>query len=195
MTRKTALTQAISILSKQKGTEKIIEKLQGILEDLPLVHWTDGTIRDACDQFVKEKKRNPLHKDFKNPLPSPTVIQKMYRISIEKWLQENYPTRTLSFEEKKKKYTCIFIKEYNAIEPKTAKEFNDKKKQSVNWETVAKYNGVCSWRKLIAILKLKVFQTEDKLPPCTQFEVTVSSDIPEFNDMFFNKSQQEFSQF
>lgn len=185
MTRKTALAQAIAMLSKRKGTEKIVKQLQGIMEDLPLVRWTDEIIRDTCEQFVEENKRNPLHKDFKSPkLPSPTIIQKVYKMSTEQWLQKNYPTRVLSFEEKKKKYTRIFIKEYNDIKPTTAKEFNSKKKQSVTWETVAKYNGVYSWGKLVSTLKLKVFPREDKLPSYTEFDVTINSNIPEFDDIF-----------
>lgn len=62
MTRKEALKKAIEILSE---TIDITALLQDIYDELPLIHWTDKSIRDTVEQFIIDNIRVPTATDFK----------------------------------------------------------------------------------------------------------------------------------
>ncbi len=181
MTRKTALNQAISILSKRKGTEEIVEKLIELSEELPLVHWSDKSIRDTVEQFKLDYGRNPTVTDFKKKgLPSHPVIKLEYGITLAEWLEQNYPTEKLSPEEIKSQYTEIFIKQYNIIKPKSADIFNkNRSKECHSWRMIARLNDCKTWRGLINKLDLEHFFDMAKDHKPQEFNVKVYTDIDE----------------
>ena len=181
MTRKTALLKALELLSKRKGTEEIREKLEDLLEELHLTHWSEKSIKDRCEQFIEEEKRNPTLSDFrKKGMPPHTVIKQKFGISLQDWLDENYPTPKIDKTILQKEYTKIFIKEYKKIKPQTASEFDERKTNSKTWRTVALYNNATSWRKLIEKLNLPLYKKHKPKPKHYKFQIDVKTDIPFF---------------
>ena len=54
MTRKQAIIQAIQALSALEGQEEAVTRLQELYEEMPLVHWSDKSIRDTVAQFIAD---------------------------------------------------------------------------------------------------------------------------------------------
>lgn len=93
MTRKQAVLEAITILSQNKKNEKISEKLQDILEELPSACWTKKSIIDAIENYAIEHNNNlPYKKELisANCLPSNTVIASLFGISSIKKFYSTY---------------------------------------------------------------------------------------------------------
>lgn len=179
MTRKTALNQAIYILSQLEGNEEIIEKLQDLLEELPIIHWSDKSIHDRVQQFIEDEGRNPTASDFrKKGMPPHPVIKQKYKITLAEWLEQNYPTTKPSFEELREMHTKKFIEDYNRIKPKSQDEFNkNRTKGTPSWITVAKYYDIKSWRTLIKRLGLPFhFELARDRTPVT-FKVNITTDL------------------
>ena len=179
MTRKQALKKAIKALSNKKEYTEVVQLLQDIHDELPLIHWSDKSIRDTVEQFIIDNDRPPTATDFKRKgMPPHPVIKQKYKITLGEWLEENYPTYTPTFEELKEKYTKEFIEDYNRIKPKSQEEFNQNRtKGTKGWQTVAKYHNVNSWRKLIKSLELPLyFELFRDRTPMT-FNVTVTTDL------------------
>lgn len=178
MTRKQALNQAIQELSKKKEFSETVILLQDILEELPLIHWSDKSIRDTVEQFIIDNGRTPTATDFKRKgMPPHPVIKQKYKITLGEWLEQNYPITKPTFEELKEKYTKEFIEDYNRIKPKSQEEFNEKRtKGTKGWQTVAKYYNVNSWRKFIKCLDLPLhFElSRDRTP--VNFKVNITTD-------------------
>ena len=156
MTRKTALKQAIYILSRDNRNKEICEKIQELMDELPIIHWSDKSIRDRVEQFIEDEGRIPTVTDFRRAgMPPHPVIKQKYKITLSEWLNQNYPVQKPTFEELKLKYTNEFIKDYNKIQPRSSSEFNEKRTDGTKgWQTVASYYNVSSWRKLIYALNL-----------------------------------------
>ena len=159
MTRKQALKQAIRLLSRNPENAEVIEKLQDIHDELPLIHWTDKSIRDYVEQFIADNHRVPTATDFKKAgMPPHPVIKQKYKVTLGEWLDENYPTYKPTFEELKAKYTADFMMDYFRIKPKSQEEFNrNKSKGTRGWQTLAFYYNVKSWRNLIKALDLPLY--------------------------------------
>ena len=179
MTRKTALNKAISILSQSEGNEEIIEKLQDLLTELPIIHWSDKSIHDRVQQFVEDNGRNPTSTDFKKKgMPPHTVIQQKYGMILTEWLKQFYPTIRPSPEEIRKEYSEEFIREYNRIKPRSADEYDEKRNKAVkSWQTVRHHCGQKSWRGLIRHLGLPIYYdlAKDHIP--TQFNIQIKTDL------------------
>lgn len=164
MTRKQAIQGAIDILTAQGGFDEIVEKLKSIYKELPIVHWSDESIRDTVDQFILENNRLPTAVDFqKAGLPSHAVIKQKYKKRLSVWLDENYPTCRLTREDKKEVTTRMFIDEYMKIKPKTAKEYQTKRDKcnSRAWQSVLTYYKATNWRALIQELDLPIFEVSN----------------------------------
>lgn len=184
MTRKQALNQAIQALSKRKGFEEVIQLLQDIHDELPLIHWSDKSIRDTVEQFILDNNgKIPSASDFKRKgMPPHPVIKQKYKITLSEWLEQNYPTYKPTHEELKGKYTKEFLKDYNRIKPKSQEEFNrNRTKGTRGWQTVAAYYDVKSWRNLIKALDLPLYfpMYRDHMKP--QFKVAIHNDY-DFTD-------------
>lgn len=183
MTRKTALHKAIEQLKKIKGNEEIIEKLQDLAEELPIIHWSDKSIRDRVEQFAEENGRNPTVSDFrKKGMPPHPVIKQKYKINLAEWLDKNYPTVRPTEEELKKQYTEEFIREYSRIKPRSADEYDAKRtKGAKSWQTVRSRCGLSSWRGLIRHLDLPFYfdMQKDHIPMKFNIRVFTDFEMPE----------------
>ena len=159
MTRKTALHKAIQQLKGIDGNEEIIEKLEDLANELPIIHWTDKSIRDRVEQFAEENGRNPTVSDFKKKgMPPHPVIKQKYKINLSEWLEENYPTYRPSPEEIKRQYVEEFIDEYYRIKPKSPDEYDAKRtKGAKSWQTVRARCNQKSWRGLLRHLELTMY--------------------------------------
>ena len=179
MTRKTALNKAIQALSLFDGNEEVIEKLQDILEEIPLIHWSDKSIHDRVQQFVEEEGRNPTVSDFKKKgMPPHPVIKQKYGISLAEWLAKHYPTYRPTPDELEKKYADEFIKEYTRMKPRSADEYEtNRSKGAKSWQTVCARCHQTSWRGLIRYLDLPFYfhMAKDHVP--MKFDISVTTDI------------------
>lgn len=162
MTRKQALHTAITVLSRHKKYEEEVKVLNQFLEELPLIHWSDASIRDTVEQFQLDHGRTPTVSDFRRKgMPPHTVIKQKYKITLQQWLDENYPTRKPTWEELRERYNAAFADEYERLHPKSQEDFNRRRQKGVKgWSTVAKYNDVKTWRQLLAALKLPVYDRQ-----------------------------------
>lgn len=179
MTRKTALNKAIQILSLSKGNEEIIEKLQDIFEEIPLIHWSDKSIHDRVQQFIEEEGRNPTASDFrKKGMPPHPVFKQKYGLNLSEWLTKYYPTEKPTPEELEKEYSQEFIEEYSKIKPRSAKEYEAKRSRNTkSWQTVRTHCRQTSWRGLIKYLGLPYYfhMSKDHIPP--DFDCSISTDL------------------
>lgn len=182
MTRKTALNKAIYILSQIEGNEAIIEKLQDILEEIPLIHWSDKSIHDRVQQFIEEEGRNPTASDFrKKGMPPHPVFKQKYGINLSEWLEKFYPTYRPSNEELEKIYTEEFIKEYERIKPRSADDYEAKRSRNVKcWQTVRARCGLTSWRSLLSYLGLPSYSNVPREYKPMEFDVTVTTDLDDY---------------
>lgn len=181
MTRKQALNKAIQVLLLQEGNEEVVELLQDIYDELPLIHWSDKSIRDAVEQFIVDNQRVPTVSDFrKKGMPPHPVIKQKYKINLAEWLQQNYPRQKPSFEELKEKYTLEFLRDYDRIKPKSQEEFNRNRTQGTRgWQTIAYYHGIKSWRNLLKKLNLpRYFEMHrDRIPATVKVNIHIDYDF------------------
>ena len=180
MTRKQAITKAIQAVSKSglEESNDIIGLLQDIYDELPINHWTDKSIRDSVEQFIIDNGRNPTATDFKKRgMPPHPVIKQKYKVTLSEWLENNYPTQNLNFDELKNEYTNAFVEDYLRIKPKSSDEFNRKKSADTKcWQTVAKYYDVKAWLPLIKALGLPHFSADNCKKP-VHINVNIESNI------------------
>ena len=179
MTRKTALQEAISQLSRDQKNTEICEKLSDILEDMPLSNWTDKTIRDRIEQFYEDEGRYPTTTDFKKKgMPPHPVFKHRYKVNLSQWLQENYPVPKITYEERKEKHTQAFKEEYLRICPKSSDDFDQRRRSGViSWRGLAPYYNVTSWHNLLKVLDLPVPKPSSKERVKQKFKVTVLTDL------------------
>jgi hypothetical protein len=124
MTRKQALAMAAQVLS-ERGQDEAAAILHKLSTELPFYSWSEDAIRDAVEQFILDHGRVPTATDFKKRgLPPHTVIKKRFGITLQEWLNRDYPVVKLSEEEKRTKATEAFVRDYFRIQPKSADEFN-----------------------------------------------------------------------
>lgn len=177
MTRKQALSAAIEALNATGQTEAA-EILHNLSDELPFYSWSEDAIRDAVEQFILDHGRIPTATDFKKRgLPPHTVIKKRYGITLQEWLNRDYPVVKPSEEEKRTKATEAFVRDYFRIQPKSADEFNARRTPSTHcWYTVAVYNHTRSWRNLLAKLELPIYNNIDVPRVKPDLKVSVISD-------------------
>ena len=180
MTRKQAIAKAIQAVSDcgLEDANDIIELLQDIYDELPINHWTDKSIKDSVEQFIIDNGRNPTATDFKKRgMPPHPVIKQKYKITLSEWLENNYPTQILNFDELKNEYTKAFVEDYIRIKPKSSDEFNRKKSADTRcWQTVAKYYDVKAWLSLLSVLDLPHFAENTCRNPVS-FSVNIDSNL------------------
>jgi hypothetical protein len=183
MTRKQALRRAINFLSKHPEYEEDIRILQEISDELPLIHWSDSSIRDTVEQFILDNGRVPTTSDFKKKgMPPHPVIKQKYNVTLGEWLKQNYATRKPTQNERMDTYTKDFVEDYNRIKPRNQKEFNQNKcPWTKSWQTIAKYHGVRSWHTLLDALELPTYSKKPKetSPPDIKIQFFIDCDFGE----------------
>lgn len=181
MTRKQAVMNAIEILDSLGGYAEEVESLKELSQSLPIVHWNDAAIRDTVEQYIAEHGEPPRPSDFRKPgLPPLTAIKSIYGMTAQAWLDENYPFQRPEKPDKRPYYTQQFIEEYYRIQPRSAEEFNKRRKSGTRgWLSIAKYNGVRTWRGLLRQLHLPAyFETaKEHTPPPFQVGIHLNKDV------------------
>jgi hypothetical protein len=93
MTRKQALHSAIEALSANPAHSEAVQTLKGIIDDLPLTHWTEAAIEDAVEQYRHDHGCLPRPCEFKKRgLPQRTAIRNTYHMTVGQWLNQRYPS-------------------------------------------------------------------------------------------------------
>lgn len=178
MTRKQALSAAIEALSKNRQNEKAIQILHTMIDELPLNRWTENAIRDSVEQFILDNGRPPMRTDFRSKLlPPHSVIKRRFGLTLQEWLENNYPTKKTPLDEVQAKATEDFIKEYLRIQPTSAEDYNARRAHpSHGWFSIAKYNHTRRWRILLEKLNLPVYSNRAVPDSPPQLKVRVISD-------------------
>lgn len=157
MTRKQALTRAIEVL-KLQGENEAAQVLEVLHSELPLIHWSDASIRDTVEQYILDNGKPPTASSFKAAgMPPHPVIKNKYGMTLGAWLEANYPTPKPSWDELRDQYTAEFIAEYERIKPRSAEEYNAKRIGAKGWLTIKRYNEVETWRQLLKKLGLQPY--------------------------------------
>ena len=175
MTRKQALELAAKALA---GNEDAAQVLHTMIDELPLNRWTEAAIRDSVEQFILDKGRPPLRTDFKKKcLPPHSVIKRRFGITLQEWLDQNYPTKKTPLDELHAQATQAFIREYLRIQPVSAEDYNARRTHpSRGWYAIAKYNHTRRWRILLEKLNLPIYNNRGTPNSSPQLKVRVISD-------------------
>lgn len=175
MTRKQALELAVQALA---GNEEAVQVLHTMIDELPLNRWTEAAIRDSVEQFILDNGRPPMRTDFKKKcLPPHTVIKRRFGLTLQEWLDQNYPTEKTPLDELHAKATQEFIREYLRIQPVSAEDYNARRTHpSRGWYAIAKYNHTRRWRILLEKLNLPIYNNRGTPDSTPQLKVRVISD-------------------
>ena len=138
MTRKQALSKAISILSKDTNSNEIVSVLKNLLNEYPYSRWEKETVIDSITQYAIEHnghlpQSHNLRKE--NRLPSSTVINYLFGYSSVNLFYEKYfpeykiegyasPYRL----QPRDFFISVFKKNYDRIKLETGVRIVDKKK-------------------------------------------------------------------
>lgn len=173
------LSSAIDALSKYPEHTKLVEQLTYERSLLKPPKWTESAIEEAFDNFIKTHGRIPSTEDMKNnpDLPTHPSVELRFGMTAAQWLDQRYPNRKLSKEDKKQAYTENFILEYHRIKPYNSKDYENRrdKENSHSWVQVASYYNLKGWLKLINELNLPVYTREGK--EAVKIKVNIINDI------------------
>ena len=177
MTRKQALSAAIEALNTTGQTEAA-EILHTLSVELPFFSWSEDAIYDAVEQFILDHGRVPTTTDFKKRgLPPHTVIKRRFGVTLQEWLEQNYPTQKTPPDVLHAQATQEFIREYLRIQPVSAEDYNARRTHpSKGWYSIAKYNHTRRWRILLEKLNLPIYNNRGKPNSTPQLKVRVISD-------------------
>ena len=183
MTRKQAISKAIAALQQTRENTEAIRVLEELKSELPIIHWSDATLRDAVDQFIVDTGRMPTATDFKKPgMPPYRVFMCNYGLTPTEWLQANYPEHYPSQQEMIDQYTKAFIEDYVRLKPKSADDFNERRSdKSRGWRCVARYHHLGTWTKLIKHLGLPKYSDAKSEHVPSKVKVIVHNDY-DFRD-------------
>ena len=175
MTRKQALELAVQALAEN---EEAVQVLHTMIDELPLNRWTEDSIFDAVEQFILDHGRVPTTTDFKKRgLPPHTVIKRRFGMTLQGWLDQNYPTEKTPLDELHVQATQEFIREYLRIQPVSAEDYNARRTHpSRGWYAIAKYNHTRRWHILLEKLNLPIYNNRGTPPSVPQLKVRVISD-------------------
>ena len=175
MTRKQALKLAVQALAEN---EEAVQVLHTMIDELPLNRWTEDAIRDSVEQFILDNGRPPMRTDFKKKcLPPHSVIKRRFGVTLQEWLDQNYPTEKTPLDELHAQATQDFIREYLRIQPVSAEDYNARRTHpSRGWYSIAKYNHTRRWRILLEKLNLPIYNNRGAPPSTPQLKVRVISD-------------------
>ena len=179
MTRKEALKLAIEALQEKEENGEAVRILRELVDELPIVHWTEASIRDAVEQFIQEHGCVPCVSDFRRKeLPPHPVIQRRFGVTLQTWLDQNYPRHKPDKKETRAKAAEAFTREYLRIRPRGADAFNAQRQPGTPcWQTVAALHDLRAWRPLLAELGLPVFSTVMVARKKTEFQVNVTVEL------------------
>ena len=175
MTRKQALELAVQALAANK---EAVQVLHTMIDELPLNRWMEAAIRDSVEQFILDNGRPPMRTDFKKKcLPPHSVVKRRFGVTLQEWLNQNYPTQKTPQDELHAQATQDFIREYLRIQPVSAEDYNARRTHPTRgWYAIAKYNHTRRWRILLEKLNLPIYNNRGAPPSAPQLKVRVISD-------------------
>ena len=96
--------------------------------ELPPNRWTEAAIRDSVEQFILDNGRPPH-----------SVIKRRFGVTLQEWLDQNYPIEKTPLDELHAQATQEFIKEYLRIQPVSAEDYNARRAHpSRGWYAIAR---------------------------------------------------------
>jgi len=145
---------------------------------MPLNRWTEDAIRDSVEQFILDHGRVPTRTDFKKKcLPPHSVIKRRFGLTLQEWMQQNYPIEKPSDDERHAEATEAFVREYLRIQPVSAEDYNARRAHpSLGWSAIARYNHTRRWRILLEKLELPVYNNRAVPRGKVEFKVNIISD-------------------
>ena len=179
------ITLAIQALSQYPEQADLVQKLTYERDSFKPPKWTKETIEKAFDDYVAKTGKYPTTEDLKHSpdLPTHPSIELCYNMTAAEWLNQRYPNRLPTAEEKRNIYTTIFVSEYNRLKPCGPKDFETRrdKENSRSWFQTAKYHGLQSWNKFIKYLGLPIYDKQGREinQNTNGIKVTVYTDIHE----------------
>lgn len=162
--RKKSLLLAVEILSEMPSAKEVIQKLNEILEDLPITRWTDRVIRDSVEQYTLDHGQLPNARRFKDPgMPPPIAITRVYHMTVSEFLEHFYQEKLLNLTDRmaqqKQQQTTLFISEYQRIKPVSREDYDRQRKPGTRCgQTIMVYNNLTSWSSLLLLLNLPKYQ-------------------------------------
>ena len=101
------LTAAIDALSQYPEHNELVEQLTYERELLKPPKWTETAIEEAVENFIRINGRVPTTEDLKHDrnLPTHPSIELRYGVTAAEWLDQRYPYRKATPEDKKNLYT------------------------------------------------------------------------------------------
>ena len=98
-------------------------------------------------------------------------------MTLQEWLDQNYPTKKTPLDELHAQATQEFIREYLRIQPVSAEDYNARRTHpSRGWFAIAKYNHTRRWRILLEKLNLPLYNNRGTPNSTPQLKVRVISD-------------------
>lgn len=177
------LSSAIDALSKYPEHTDLVEQLTYERSLLKPPKWTESAIEEAFDNFVQTHGRIPTTEDMKTcrDLPPHPSIELRFGMTAAQWLDQRYPHRKTTKEDRQKAYTEEFIAEYTRLKPYSPKDYESRrdKDHTHSWIQVASYYDLQAWSKLVNILKLPIYNRNGREAPKESYSIKVNiiSDI------------------
>ena len=98
-------------------------------------------------------------------------------MTLQEWLDQNYPTQKTPLDELHAQATEAFIREYYRIQPVSSEDYNARRTHpSRGWYAIAKYNHTRRWRILLEKLNLPLYNNRGTPDSTPQLKVRVISD-------------------
>ena len=129
MTRKQALSKAISILSENGSNNEIVAVLQNLLSEYPYSRWEKETVIDSISQYAIDHNGclpqvHDLRKE--NKLPSTTVIKYLFGYSsVNLFYKEYFPEYRIEgyaspYQQRSREFfISVFKENYDRIKSET----------------------------------------------------------------------------
>lgn len=160
MTRKQALQMAKEALAEKQEYDATA-KLDEIIADMPLNHWSESAIHDAVQQFIVDHGHEPYPSDFNSHLlPSAPALRNRFGMTVREFIQKYYPHPLPEVNARQRRLSrddaiAEFVSEYRRIAPTTAKEYDRMRgEDKLSWSTVAHMHNTRSWKLLLEITGL-----------------------------------------
>ena len=154
----------------QVGCIGLIKAIENFDPDKQVRFSTDEVIREVLGQFIQEKGRIPNTKDLgRNGLPAQRIFPIRYGISAGDWLKAAYGPSVPSWEDRKEKYTQMFIEEYNRLQATSGEDYDERRGEGViRWRALLRYYPVKNWCDLLSILEQpKYYRQKEEEPKIT----------------------------
>lgn len=160
MTRKQALSGAIQMLSSDEKNRDICRALEEMRQELPMAHWTQASILDAVQDYIREHGCLPKPGEMNNSMgmPSHMTIRKLFHMTILEFETAYFPEylhrcESRVYHRRDRQYWLEdFKRQYEKLGYPAAKTYQRKRDKGTPGVThIKKLAGAGSWDELIAM--------------------------------------------